>query len=145
MFVFCRHANANGAVPEFFTDLFPNSIADSSDHIRVTSTKDVVPFEYLGKSGAYVEGLNGQDTGAGAIILYFPQYVAGGSPAFYRTTLSVVNLESTAGTVFFKLLKDDGSPVGRIQSRSIAPKRYRGCRQGAEYSHKPEKFAATVG
>jgi len=114
-----RSINGSGAVAEFFTDLFPGVTPVGSEYIRVSSssTAGVVPFEYLGKTGLYVEGLNGQDATGGATTLYCPQYVVGPG---YRTTLSVVNLDSTAGTVTFKFIRDDGTQAGTTQQVAIA-------------------------
>jgi hypothetical protein len=113
-----RTINGNGAVAEFFTGLFPGTAPNGSDYIRVTSDRGVVPYEHLGKSVQYVEGLRGQDATGGDTILYSPQYVVGGQ--VYRTTLSVVNLDSVSGTVTFEFIRDDGTPIGNAQTRSIA-------------------------
>jgi len=115
-----RTANPNGAIAEFFTDLFPGVSPVGSDYIRVTSTIGAVPFEYLGKSGKFVSGLNGQPTSSIGTTLYSPQYVVGGTA--YRTTLSVVNLESTSGTVTFKFIKDDGTQIGVTKQMPISAK-----------------------
>ena len=68
-----------------------------------------MPFEYLGRTALYVAGLNGQNANAGATTLYCPQYVTGGG---FRSTLSVVNLDSAPGTVTFDLFSDNGTLVG---------------------------------
>jgi hypothetical protein len=114
-----RSINRSGAVAESFTDLFPGFTPVANDYVLVSADRGVVPFEYLGKTGQYVEGLNGQDATTGATTLYSPQYVVGPG---WRTTLSVVNLESTAGTVTFQLIKDDGTPIGAPRAVAIAPK-----------------------
>jgi len=113
-----RTVSSNGALAASFAELFPGVAAASSDYLRVTSTRGVVPFQYLGKTGVYAEGLNGQDTAAGAATLYCPQYVVGGG--VYRTTVSVVNLDSTSGTVSFRFIRDDGAQIGATRSVAIA-------------------------
>ena len=113
-----RQVKANGSLAESFTDLFPSVTPEGSDYIRATSTRGVVPFEYLGKTTRYVEGLNGQDVSGGATTLYSPQYVVGGTD--YRSTLSVINLDSTAGQVRFEFIRDDGSPIGVARIVPIA-------------------------
>jgi hypothetical protein len=113
-----RTVNANGAVAALLADLFPGVAAAASDYLRVTSTRGVASVEFLGKSGVYAEALNGQDASSGATTLYCPHYVVGG--ADYRTTLSVVNRDSTTGTVRFRFIKDDGSQVGAVQPLQIA-------------------------
>ena len=104
-----RTINGHGAVAEHISDLFPDLQVEGSDYLRVISTRGVAPFEMLGKQGRYVEGLNGQDTNAGSAILYSPQYVVGGS---WRSTLSVINLDATPGSVTFRLIGDNGAQIG---------------------------------
>jgi hypothetical protein len=116
---FVRTINRSGAVAESFTDLFPGITPVATDYILVSADRGVVPFEYLGKTGQYVEGLNGQDATAGATTLYSPQYATGPG---WRSTLSIVNLESSAGTVTFQFIKDDGTSIGAPQAVAIAAK-----------------------
>jgi hypothetical protein len=104
-----RKIKPNGAIAESAGDLFPGAALKSSDYIRASSNHEVVPFEYLGKTGKYVEGVNGQDANSGGTVLYSPQYVAGSG---YATLLSIVNLEAAAGTVTLELFGDNGSPLG---------------------------------
>jgi hypothetical protein len=110
-----RKVNPNGTVAESFSDLFPGVTPDAYDYIRATSTRGVVPFEYLGKTDQYVEGLNGQDANTGATTLYSPQYVVGGG---YQTMLSLVNLESLPRMVTLELIADDGALLG---SQKVVP------------------------
>jgi hypothetical protein len=110
----------NGAMAEPFTELFPGVAAAGSDYIRVASTRGVVPFEYLGKAGSYAAGLNGQDTAAGSATLYSPQYAVGGG--VYRTSLSIVNVDATPGTVTLRLIRDDGTQIGGSRQVAIAPR-----------------------
>jgi hypothetical protein len=83
----------------------------------VTAGSGVVAYEHLGRSGVYGEGLSGQDTAAGSAILYSPQYAAGGA---WRSTISVVNVDSVGGTVTFRLIGDDGVPIGNARTEAIA-------------------------
>jgi hypothetical protein len=112
-----RSIAARGAVDERLTSLFPSLAAAPSDYVRVSATRGLVGYEYLGRAGRYVQGLNGQDTAGGAATLFSPQYVVGG--ADYRSALSIVNLESSPSTVTLRFLGDDGSPLGAAQSRTI--------------------------
>jgi len=113
-----RTVNPNAAVAELFTALFPGVTPSGGDYIRAVSSRGVVVFEFLGKKGLYVEGLNGQDGEAGSTVLYSPQYVVGGSD--YWTALSVVNLETTPSTVTFRFIGDDGTQIGATQARTLA-------------------------
>ena len=115
-----RTVNPNGTLARFFTDLFPGITPSASDYLRVTSTRGVVPYEFLGKSGQYTHGVNGQDTAKGATILYSPQYVLQGS--VWRTALSVVNLEETAGSITFRFIGDTGVQLGGTRTLTIEAK-----------------------
>ena len=100
-----RTVAPNAAVVERLTELFPGVTAGGSDYVRAVSNRGVVLFEYLGKSGQYVEGLNGQDAEGGATVLYSPQYAVGGGE--WWTALSVVNLEDRPGVVTLRLFVED--------------------------------------
>ncbi len=110
----------NGILAISIVDLFPTANVSSSSYIRASSDKPVVPFELLGKSGLYVHGLNGQDADGGATTLYSPQYVVGGSD--FRSTLTVVNLDTVGGNVSFEFIGDSGVQIGTTVIRVISPK-----------------------
>ena len=114
-----RAIQANGSVADMLTDLFPGVTPSASDYIRATASQGVSAFEFLGRAGRFVEGLNGQDTASGATILYSPQYVVGGPT--WMSTLSVVNLDQNGGTVTFRFIGDDGAVIG-TQQRPILPR-----------------------
>jgi hypothetical protein len=73
----------------------------------------VAGYEFLGRSGRFVEVLNGQETAADATTLYCPQYVVGGPT--WRTTLSVVNQDNFSGAVRFRFISDGGAVIGTRQ------------------------------
>ncbi len=113
-----RRIEANGVLVVSLSDLFEDATPTSSDYILATSDQPVVPFELLGKTGVFVHGLNGQDGTGSDIVLYSPQYVVGGET--WRSTLSVVNLSGTAGSVQFEFIGDDGTRIGTIRTLPIA-------------------------
>jgi sugar lactone lactonase YvrE len=115
-----RSVNPNGAVAELFEQLFPGVAKDDSDYVRAASTQGVSPLEFLGKARQYVEALNGLDVQSGATTLYSPQYAVGG--ADWRTVLSVVNLDSSPATVTFRLIGNDGTPIGTPRDLSVPAK-----------------------
>jgi hypothetical protein len=115
-----RNINPNGTLAEFFTDLFPGVSAASTDYIRVTSNQGLVPFSYMRQPGRDARGLNGQDVTKGSTVLYSPQYVVGGPD--WKTTLSIVNLDSASTTVMMRFIGDDGMQIGSTQVRTIAGK-----------------------
>ncbi len=63
----------------------------------------------MGKTGQYVQGLNGQDLSGGASTVYSPQYVIGGD---WWTALSVVNLQNVRVSATARFVKEDGSLLG---------------------------------
>jgi hypothetical protein len=113
-----RTLSPSAAVVEKLTDLFPAVTAAASDYVKAVSSRGTVLFEYLGKPGQYVEGLNGQDAEGGATVLYSPQYAVGGGD--WWTALSVVNLENRSGNVTFRLIGDSGAVLAGPKSLPIA-------------------------
>jgi hypothetical protein len=111
-----RNIEANGAlIADAFHELFPGVQPSGSDYIRVTSDKGVLPFEMFGKATQFIECLGGQALGSST--LHSPQFVTGGP---WRSTMSVVNLDSHAGTVRFSLVREDGTQIGSARSLPIA-------------------------
>jgi hypothetical protein len=111
-----RNIEGNGAlISDAFQELFPDVEPSGSDYIRVTADKGVLPFELFGKSDQFIEGLGGQALGSST--LHCPQFVTGGP---WRSTISVVNLDRTAGSVNFRFVREDGTQIGSIRSLPIA-------------------------
>ncbi|NWG11991.1 MAG: SBBP repeat-containing protein [Acidobacteria bacterium] len=105
-----RTLGTNGLLSDTVTALFPGVPMDMSMHVRgKTAGLGVVPFEFFGKAGKYVQGMNGQDVTAGAKTVYSPQYVVGGP---WRTALSIVNYEAVRGTIQARLVSDEGAILG---------------------------------
>lgn len=113
-----KTVNPGGVLTEEVGKLFADAKPESTDYVRVTSNRGVAGFEYLGKQWKYGAGVNGQDGMKGAATLYCPQYVVGG--AAYRSMLSVVNLDGTAGTVKLSFIGNDGKVLGAERTASIA-------------------------
>jgi hypothetical protein len=106
-----RTANAGGSVVELVHDMFPVADPNGADYLRVTSTANVVPLEFFGKSKHYGKALKGQNVSEGSTVLYSPQYAVGGQD--WMTELSVVNLDPFPGSVTFRLLGDNGQSEGK--------------------------------
>ncbi len=111
-----RTLNPYGAMAEGLAELFPSTTLSAADYLKVSSALGVVPFQLFGKSGKYLEGLNGQ--AAGATNLYSPQYVVGGP---WRSALSIVNLEGQAGNLTLRLVGENGAQIGATRTVPIAP------------------------
>jgi hypothetical protein len=112
-----RQANGHGTLAVQLKDLFSGVVAEGGDYVRAVSDRKVVALEYMGEKPKYVYALSGQAVSEGGTILYGPQYAVGGGQ--YRTTISVVNLDSTAGTVRFRLFNDDGVQIGMTRDMAI--------------------------
>jgi hypothetical protein len=97
-------------------DVFPSLDPSPSDYVRVRSNPGIIASQLTGKAGAYIEFLQGQDTAAGATSLYSPQYAVGGE---WRSTISLVNLDSLAGTVTLRLIGENGSQLGTTRTLPI--------------------------
>jgi hypothetical protein len=113
-----RAVKGGGVLIESLESLFPRAAVEASDYVRMESSQGIVPFEQVGRSGAYLAALGGHDAERGPGVLYAPQYAFGGPD--WASTLSVVNLEDVDGSVTFELLGDDGSPLGAPAVRPIA-------------------------
>jgi len=112
-----RNIDGNGALVESASDLFPGAALIGSSYIRAASEREIVPFEYLARPERYAEAVNGFDSTSGGTRLYSPQYVVGGP---WRSTLSIVNLDSNPGTVTFRFIGDDGTPIGSPRQMPIS-------------------------
>ncbi len=105
-----RSLAPNGAIVEALSSLYPGTEVFSSDmHVRGSADNPVVAFEYLGKVGEFVEGVNGQDVTKGTKIIYSPQYVVGGP---WRSTVTVINFTNVDATLLFRFIGDDGNTLG---------------------------------
>ncbi len=112
-----RGISPNGALVEDLDSLFPAIAYTASDYLRVRSEGSVIPFESMGKAGRFIQGLNGQDSSGGALALYSPQYVVGGTD--WRTTLSIVNPSSMEATAVLRLIGDNGVQIGATRTLTI--------------------------
>jgi hypothetical protein len=113
-----RVIKANGAlVADLHQDLFPGIAPAADNYILMNSTQGVQSFEMTWKAIGDVASLSGQDVSEGGTVLYSPQYVSGD---IWRTTLSVINLDSHAGNVGFQLIGDDGIQIGETKLLQIS-------------------------
>lgn len=101
------------------TATFAGLDTDPSDYVRVVSPQGLLPYEFFGNVSGDVAVLEGQDLSVGSRILYSPQYAVGGG---YASTLSIVNVDPTPGTVTLELIGDDGSRIGSTKTVPVAAK-----------------------
>ena len=104
-----RELGPNAAVAERLGEMFGGVGLTAADYVRVTSNRGVVLFEYMGKAGQFVQGLNGQDASEGVVGAVLAAVRGGGTD--WRTTLSLVNLDGVAGTVTLRFIGEDGVQV----------------------------------
>jgi hypothetical protein len=102
-----RQIDSSGVLAaDLYTDVFPQAVAVPSDYLWITATGGVVPYGLLAQAGKDIRILSGQNAAVGAAQLYSPQYVVGGP---WRSTISVVNLESRVTAVTMHFVPDDSS------------------------------------
>jgi hypothetical protein len=104
---------------DLFNDIFAGTQPDPRDYVRVKSDQGIQSFELMRQKSGDVAALIGQDISAGSAVLYSPQYAVGD---YIRTTLSVINLDSTPGTVTFRFLDENGYQLGITRTLPIAAK-----------------------
>jgi hypothetical protein len=108
----------NGALAaDAFNDLFTGLTPSASDYIRVTAGAGAQPFETIGKPGQDMAMLAGLDCNGTGGTLYSPQYVVGGP---WRSTLSIINLDSAPGTVTLTFFAEDGTQIGATRQLQIS-------------------------
>jgi hypothetical protein len=97
---------------ELFLDFFPGFTPNPQDYVRVRATRSLRSFMTMGRTREFVRTLNGQDAQRGSSRLYSPQIAWGGE---WRSSLSIVNLDPTPGNVTVRLIRDDGTVMGRTR------------------------------
>jgi glucose/arabinose dehydrogenase len=102
---------------ESVAELFPGAAASPADYIFGTATQGLAALEFLEGAGNQARAVNAEDATAGGSVLCAPQYASGGG---YQSIVSLTNLESTAGTVTFRLFGNDGTPAGTPRVMPIA-------------------------
>ncbi len=110
-------AGRGSLIKDVYADLFPGITPDPSDYIRVRSWNYLASYEQTGERGKDTAILGGLDSSRGATVLYSPQYVVGGA---WKSTLSIINVDSVAGKVTLSLFKEDGTPAGQTRTENIA-------------------------
>ncbi len=102
-----RYASLYETLPELFT----TAAAAETDYIRITGDRNFLAMESMGVTSRWIRALGAQDAGGGAKVLYASQYATGGPD--WRTSITVVNLDSTAAQIKAKLTDDDGNQIGQ--------------------------------
>jgi hypothetical protein len=126
-----RIINSNGTlVADLFNDLFVNGTADSTDYVRVRADQGVYGFSFLRQNSGDIAILEGQDSAGGGSALYLPQYMQSDA---YHTSMSVINLDSTSGTVILRLIGDNGVQLGLDKTVAVPA-------NGKVYIEDPEFF-----
>lgn len=103
-------------VAEAYGDLFRDIEPQSKDYVRISSARGLHAFQLMQKDAGDNYSLGGLDMSEGSTVLYAPHYVQGGS---YQTALSLINLESSAGTVALQFVGEDGVQIGEARTAEI--------------------------
>jgi hypothetical protein len=110
---------ANGAiVADLFDEVFSGVTPDAAEYVRVRASHGVQAFELLRESTSDISALIGQDANGGATRLYSPQYVMGD---IYRSSVSIVNLDSVGGIFTMKFISADASQIGATKIVYLPP------------------------
>jgi len=110
--------HAKGLLRESLNTMFPGISSEASDYIRAESVVPLAPHESIERSSGDSAALRGQDAASSAMTLYSPQYVVGGPDMW--SVLSVVNLDFHSGSVRFRFVADDGSPIGIVRELPVS-------------------------
>ncbi|MBI4472252.1 MAG: hypothetical protein HY646_06260 [Acidobacteria bacterium] len=111
-----RTIPANGELVESVESLFPAVSATANDYVRIRSDQSIVVAQVIGSINRRLAVLDGRGATAGSSTLYAPVYVSDG---IWRSTLSIVNLDSTAGNAGIEFLTAEGTPIGPARSFPI--------------------------
>jgi hypothetical protein len=115
-----RGAAARGAiVADLFNDFFHAITPDPAGYVRVTADKGVHSFELIEQGSEAIAVLAGQEVVADRTFVYSPQYVI---DDVYRTSLSVINMDSRGGNISLRLIGEDGFQIGVSRAAYLRPK-----------------------
>ncbi len=98
------------------SSLFPGSAAEGGGYLAITSSLAVAAVQTIAVPGAYTRNLNAMNANEGARTLYAPQFVIGDG---YRSSLTLVNLESSSAAVSLRWMDDQGRILGQPASVNI--------------------------
>jgi hypothetical protein len=126
-----RSVSGKGTAIVHLSDALFSGVAPSvTDYLRVRATEGVQIVELLQGSPLGM-ALQGQDENGGATTLYAPHYFAGNNGK--RCALSIVNLDSGAGSVTLRLVPDGTPQISVVRTVPIPP-------NGKIYIDDPEFF-----
>ncbi len=83
--------------------------AASTQYMRISSDIPVYLVAFLRQATGDTKTISGINISRATRELYAPQYVVGGG---WASTVSVVNLDTTPGSVVFRFLGNDGAQIG---------------------------------
>jgi hypothetical protein len=113
-----RQLAPSGSLTESGSTLFPGLQVKSSQYVRITSDVPVSVVEFLRQTIGDTKSIAGIDASRGTRELYAPQFAVGGG---WASTLSLINLETTPGTVILRFLGNDGGQIGGTRVVPIGP------------------------
>jgi hypothetical protein len=111
-----RLIDSHGLMIESLAGLFTGTAPDSSGYLLVASDKALIHVELLGGPAGKARMIDALDPSSGGIALYAPLYGHGDA---WKSSISIVNLDSTGGEVTVNLRGNDGAPIGKAVTLSL--------------------------
>jgi uncharacterized repeat protein (TIGR01451 family) len=112
-----RNLAHNASLLESISELFTSTAAVESDYIRITGDGGFIALECMGMTGRWIKILSAQDSNEISKVLYASQYVTGGD--YWRTSISIVNLDPASGQISARLIDNSGKQLGQTVRISI--------------------------
>lgn len=110
----------NGRFSNVVSNMFSSSLIGAGGYLSVNSSLGLAATEVFGVADVYTAALNAVETSGGARELFSPQYVVEGG--VWKTTLTLINLESSSTTISLRLLGDNGAQIGQTASVALPGK-----------------------
>lgn len=109
---------ASGRFSARVETLFPSLHPDFSGYLKISASAGIVAEEFISSSGAEVSALSGIDASGGGLLLYSPQFAAGGGT--WRSALTLVNLEDSPTNLTLSFVSNNGLQLGRSLAIDVA-------------------------
>jgi type VI protein secretion system component Hcp len=96
-------------IADLYTDIFADITPDSTDYLRVSASNGILPFQMIQEETADISFAYGYDISAASTKTFVPHYIYDKN---CRTTLTIVNMDSTSNKSQIRLMGKDGTQIG---------------------------------
>jgi len=103
-------------IEELYADIFAGIAPDTTDYIRISTSDGIIPFLLMQHETVDISLTYGQDISAAWTNAFIPRYIYDRDN---QTTLSIVNMDSTAGQASIRLVGKDGVQIGLTRDIQI--------------------------